>query len=101
MGRKILYNPGYGAGWSTWQSGVPPSFSCTYQPIIEALERGESLSEEHPAVKQYVAECQEKFNEDPYLGGLHDLKIYDAPDGVAVRVDEYDGFESVVLSGFF
>jgi hypothetical protein len=35
-----------------------------YAPIIEALERGEKVTEAHPAVLQLEKDCLEKFNED-------------------------------------
>lgn len=61
------------------------------------------LTSEHPAVKQYVEECKEKFGEDPYLGGLEDLTIFECDDHVVVRIEEYDGAERVVTgySDFF
>lgn len=38
--RKILYSPGYGAGWTTWHMGPPDQqeFMLSYEPFIEALE---------------------------------------------------------------
>jgi hypothetical protein len=94
--RKILYSPGFGAGWSSWIS-APPKFVCEYQPIIDAIERGEDLSPSHPAVVQFADECKERYGTDPYLGGLEDLRIHAVDDGVMVRIDEYDGSESVVV----
>ena len=49
--RKILYSPGWGAGWSTWNSSIPTKFICEYQPIIEALEKGEDLIGEYDVYK--------------------------------------------------
>ena len=94
--RKILYSPGFGAGWSTWMD-VPTKFSCEYAPIISAIERGEKLNEDHPAVIQFVADCKELYKENAYLGGIGDLRIFNVPEGEVYRIEEYDGAESVQL----
>jgi hypothetical protein len=114
--RKILYSPGYGAGWTTWYSGSREEklFMLEYKPFIEALEKhstgdysdrrkrkskcigGEEVPEFLP-VEQFLEDWKAKFSSDPpYLGGLSDLEIYPVPDGTLVRIEEYDGYESVV-----
>lgn len=98
--RKILYSPGFGAGWSTWNSGEVAKYMLTYQPIIDALERGEKMSEEHPAVKQLVAECKEKFGVDYVcVLGADDLRVREVSG--RVRITEYDGNERVEEEGEF
>lgn len=105
--RKILYSPGYGGGWSSWHQ-MPPKFACEYQPIIDALEKGEELvlnkdatkwklelEDYHPAVRQYVQDCKEKYNVTPYLGGIEDLCIFTCGDDELVKIREYDGAERV------
>ena len=108
--RKILYSPGYGAGWSTWNSQYDKKLVCEYVPIIEALEREENLlgengrygefdvSKAHPAIQQFDKELRERYGQDIhfYYGGLEDLAIHEVGDNVQVRIDEYDGNESVV-----
>lgn len=93
--RKILYSPGFGAGWSTWID-APTKFVCEYKPIIESLERNEKLTESHPSVIQFINDCKENYNEDPYLGGLKDLRLFELDDGDQYRIEEYDGNERVV-----
>lgn len=91
--RKILYSPGYGAGWVSWEPDPDvKKLMLTYQPIIDALERGEELSEEHPAAKQLVADVKAMGKNAPYLGGIEDLKIAEV--NGPVRIEEYDGYES-------
>lgn len=103
MTRKLLYSPGFGAGWTTW--GHDPDvqqFMVSYQPIIDALERGEGihgregLSEDHPAVRQFLADCEQRFGADrvPYIGGISAIAILEVGDDVEVSFDEYDGNES-------
>ena len=106
MSRKILYSPGFGAGWVSWE-GNPEiqKFMLTYQPIIDFLEGGGNFklaetdnanAEEklHPILAQFARECQEKFGSVPYLGGARDLMVATV-DG-DIKIDEYDGSESIV-----
>ena len=96
--RKILYSPGFGAGWTTWNSGEVAKLMLTYAPIVEALERGEKMHEEHPAVKQLQAECLEKFGETHVcVLGADSLCVREV-DG-RVIVNEYDGNESITEEG--
>ena len=98
--RKILYSPGYGAGWTSWCSDKEvKKLMIDYPPIIEALEKKEELDENHPAVLQMVKDIQNKFGEEkiPYLGGVSDLTIKEVPDEALVRITEYDGYESVEI----
>ena len=98
---KILYSPGWGAGWSTWMD-APKEFTSRYQPIIDALEKGDTLTKDHPAVKQFVAEYKNKFPSDsPCLLGLDTLKITEVCDGERYRITDYDGFESVDICDAF
>src|SRR6185312_5154986 len=109
---KILYSPGFGAGWSTWAHSDKPEFvkfMLTYPPLIEAVENGEKLMPDehrwntadtasahyHPAVRQGLAEAKEKFGEDyVYCGGADQLAVAEVSG--PFRVDEYDGSESIV-----
>lgn len=92
---KVLYSPGFGAGWSTWID-VPTKFACEYQPIIDAIERGEKLTEDHPCVIQFIEDCKKQHDEYPYLGGLKNLRIFELNEGDQYRIEAYDGSESVV-----
>jgi hypothetical protein len=112
MTKKLLYSPGYGAGWSTWE-GNPEvrRFMVTYEPIIEFLEAGERFPDEstrfdfdgdgklmlddlHPILRTFVEECQKRFDTIPYLGGARDLQYLEVADDARVFFDEYDGNES-------
>jgi hypothetical protein len=112
--RKILYSPGFGAGWSTWNSGEVAKFMLEYKPIIEALERGEKIfdnrhtdyntkvttGEAHPALLQLEKDCLEKFGEDYVcVLGADDLRVLEVEG--RVRIGEYDGSESVEEEGSF
>jgi hypothetical protein len=113
--RKILYSPGFGAGWTTWESNPEiKKFMLEYEPLIDALERGEDVSEGigngirpldksklHPAMRQFVEDVAAKFgaNQVPYLGGARDLVVLEVSG--RVRIEEYDGSESVESEGAY
>jgi hypothetical protein len=92
--RKILYSP-FGAGWSTWNNGNKEvaAYMLTYQPIIEALEKGEKLHNTHPLVLQLQQECAEKFN-TTHIWVLSADRLKVATVKGRVRLFEYDGSES-------
>ena len=98
--RKVLISPGYGAGWSSWNTGDVAKYMLEYAPIIAALERGEKMSTEHPAVLQLEKDCKEKFGRD-YICvlGADQLKVCEVKG--RVRINEYDGSESLEKEGEF
>jgi hypothetical protein len=93
--RKILISRGYGAGWSTWNSGEVAKYMLTYQPIINFLESGGKFKDDnrdHPLLVQLKEECLEKFGEDYVcVLGADDLDV-ETVSG-RVKVSEYDGSE--------
>lgn len=96
MKRKILYSPGFGAGWTSWCNNEDvKTFALTYQPIIDALERKEKLTEGHPVLVQFQKDLEEKFGPDTYFytGGSQQLRVMKVEG--RVRIEEYDGSESV------
>jgi len=104
---KILVSPGYGAGWSTWNSGEVARFMLTYKPIIDFIEAGNEFDRDdthspygddswtaHPLLVQLQKECQEKFDENYVcILGADQLKVVDASGQFVIR--EYDGSEYV------
>jgi hypothetical protein len=117
--RKILYSPGYGAGWVSWggDTAEQKRFMLEYAPFVEALEGGAALrpvvrySEEDtkyngqtdPVIRRFIDDWREKFGDAPlpYFGGLRDLEVKIVDDGDVVRINEYDGSESVEVRGAF
>lgn len=82
----VLVSPGYGAGWSTWNTDTP---ECLYDPIVVAwVEEG----------KPGPAPLDQYNNKYFYAGGVTDLIIYWLPLGTQFRVSEYDGSEHIVLA---
>ena len=87
----VLYSPGYGAGWSTWNQeyGNELVFDPGIVDLVLARKAGE-LPEE---LEAYIT----LKHPDAYLGGVRNLEVKWIPVGTKFRIDEYDGNESVVL----
>ena len=114
MTRKILYSPGFGAGWTTWNSGDVAKLMLEYAPLIEALERGEAIydnrvhdyknetvtGDAHPALLQLEADCLSKFGAD-YVCVLGADQLRVATVSGRVRIEDYDGNESIEEEGEF
>ncbi len=83
----VLISPGYGAGWSTWNSGKT---ELLFDPTIVDLV----LSEAEP--EKLEAYIDLKYPE-AYTGGVGDLIVKWVPEGAKFRINEYDGAESLVL----
>jgi hypothetical protein len=82
----VLYSPGFGAGWSTWNQEYP---EIMFDPnIVKFVEK-----EEWDKCKAYV----ELKYPDIYAGGLQDLQVEWIPEGTLFRVHEYDGSESIEI----
>ena len=84
----VLYSPGWGAGWYTWNQDHP---ECLFDPdVVSWVEQGKQDS---------CPDLEAKYGwEYFYDGGAHDLVIKWIPQGVQFRIDEYDGNESVILA---
>lgn len=102
--RKVLYSPGFGAGWVTWNrcfSIDSQRLMLEWEPLVKAVEAGEKITEHHPAIKSLEAAMSliegESVEDAIYCGGLEDLEV--ATGTGMVLVEEYDGSESLVWQG--
>ena len=82
----VLYSPGFGAGWYTWNHG-DYGYELVFDPVLAAYVDEGKMDE----AKTYVAM---RFPE-AYDGGLEDLAVEWVPVGTAFRIREYDGSESI------
>jgi hypothetical protein len=80
----VLYSPGFGAGWYTWNSEYP---DCLFDPEIVQIVLGEKQGD----IKEIVKQKYPSF----YCGGADQLSVAWLPVGTPFRIDEYDGAESV------
>lgn len=82
----VLYSPGFGAGWSTWNDVPELTFDPEIIALVEAGKRDE-------IGKHLLARGYEDF----YAGGAEQLKIEWIPEGYRFKITEYDGSESIEL----
>lgn len=86
----VLYSPGFGAGWYTWNTELGESI--LFDPGLVDLVLNLRPDDE---IEAY---CTLKWGSDDgaYFGGVPDLKVAWVPVGTKFRIDEYDGSESVI-----
>jgi hypothetical protein len=98
--RKILLARTHTSGWTTANSYNIAKTMISYQPIIDALERGAELYRDHPIVLQMVSEIQEKLgNVYVYTGGIYGLEVVEVEDD-GVYVEYHDGIETYATLDF-
>jgi hypothetical protein len=85
----VLYSPGFGAGWSTWNS---QNQDLLFDSIIVDFV----LNKPENWVQAIEAYCSIAYT-NLYDGGVSDLEVVWIPVGSQFLVEEYDGSESVVL----
>jgi hypothetical protein len=82
----VLYSPGFGSGWYTWNQEFP---ELIFSPAIVKLVADEKFDE----LETYM---ELKYPE-VFKGGMRDLEIEWIPVGTEFRIHEYDGSESIEL----
>lgn len=81
----VLYSPGFGAGWYTWNSDFP---ECVFdRDIVGAVESGD--------IAKAASIAEEKYGDGFYSGGARDLQIAWIKQGMQFEINEYDGAESI------
>lgn len=85
----VLYSPGFGAGWSTWNDDIGEQLVFN-KTIVEMVLIGR---------RSDITEglCKSLFNKDFYIGGARDLEVKFVKKGAKFRITEYDGAESVEI----
>ena len=81
----VLVSPGYGAGWSTWNSESAEEL-CMDAELAQAVL---------DADKNAIAQIAARKWPDAYDGGLEDLEVVWLPEGTRFYIHEYDGNESI------
>jgi hypothetical protein len=82
----VLYSPGFGAGWSTWNPGMP---DLLFDPTIVEFVENEKWAE----LNTYVTLKYPGI----YDGGMRDLAVAWLPVGTEFDIKEYDGAETLEI----
>lgn len=82
----VLYSPGFGAGWSTWNRRVP---GILFDPAIVKFIENDQLAE----LTTYVTLKYPGL----YTGGMQCLAVAWLSVGTEFRIKEYDGAESIEI----
>jgi hypothetical protein len=86
----VLYSPGYGSGWSTWNRDHP---QCVFDPVVVKWVQAGKPSQEVGALETHVYNT---YGPDFYVSSnLDQLEIKWLPQGTEFMVEEYDGSESI------
>lgn len=81
----VLYSPGFGAGWGSWNDDYP---AMVFDPIIVAMVETQDFTD-------FENYC-EKTYPDAYCSRAN-LTVGWVPVGEKFRIDEYQGSERIVL----
>lgn len=85
----VLVSPGFGAGWSTWNT-EHREILCFEAEIVNAVLSGDNKA---------AAEIAARLCPDAYLGGADALRVEWVTKGEAFEIVEYDGSESLNVIG--
>ena len=85
----VMISPGFGAGWSTWNTEIRDAL--LFDPeIAQAVLDGDKVKAERIAARKFP---------DGYFGGACDLTVEWLDKGTVFEVEEYDGSESLHIIG--
>lgn len=84
----VIYSPGFGAGWYTWNLMHEGCEQLLFDPtLVDLIESGAPTELVQARAKEIVP--------DGYLGGVNDLVVQWLPQGTKFVINEYDGSESI------
>lgn len=112
----VLYSPGFGAGFYTWNTTVSKDIVFDPRIVTLVMEKNKlmpknklipikdqdlSTQERNKRINKICNQIGEicfTYDENFYPGGIYKLDIEWVPEGTAFDISEYDGSESVESS---
>lgn len=94
----VLYSPGYGAGWSTWnvmRDGDAMMFDPSIVYMVEEMNKLDDNDSARASWVDNIVEYCKRTYPEAYCGGADDLVIEWVPQGTMFKINEYDGSESI------
>lgn len=92
----VLYSPGYGAGWWTWNTDY--EWLLFHPDLVNAVE----AKANEKKIEEIVNKLCKKFGIPEgsiYCGGVKTLTIKWLPEGTQFEVTDYNGYESIICLG--
>jgi hypothetical protein len=87
----VLYSPGYGAGWYTWNEGHSDARGLVFDKELVQAVLDENIDLAIEIAKRKYPDC--------YTGGAKDLKVAWLEEGEQFEIREYDGSERIECHG--
>ena len=84
----VLYSPGFGAGWHSWNERKELLF---HPKLVEMVENNKQSKITEQWIKENLG------IDNAYCGGAGDLQIKWLDEGTAFIINEYDGSESIKI----
>jgi hypothetical protein len=85
----VLFSPGFGSGWSTWNKDHP---AILFDPTVVEYVRTDGESMDRADMIKYLEDTYPGI----YIGSnFNDLAIEWIPQGTRFKITEYDGSESI------
>ena len=88
---EILISPHYGAGWSTWNENYKINIALDKRIINYYKKYGNEVPSS--SLKEFLESIGYK---DVFCGGWKNIIIKTIQKGEKFRIDEYDGWESLI-----
>lgn len=82
----VLYSPEYGSGWLTCHGILELVFDPKVVQMVETQQSAETI----------LSYCKTNYGKACYYGGYRNLEITWIPLGTRFRIEEYDGWETVI-----
>jgi hypothetical protein len=85
----VLFSPGFGAGWSTWNSARYSEFLLHDKTLVELVE-----TKQHHKIAEYVSTVYP--GEDVCVLGAENLEVEWLSCGTQFFIADYNGSEGIV-----
>ena len=108
----VLVSPGYGVGWSTWNSGQPQSIAFDKRIVKYIIEHQKNKAKWESDWQETgmfePSEGEKKFKEflrklgydvsNMYFGGVAQIEVNKVSSNSKWRITEYDGWETFEIN---
>jgi hypothetical protein len=92
----VLYSPGFGSGWFTWNTEHPGLLYDT--AVVQWVEAGKPRGDKLSELELYLKDKYHGMYVHMYIGSnMADLEIAWLTIGTQFRITEYDGNEGIEI----